>query len=99
MRYLRQWIALEKKEKISIQRCDSCAFGSQHLKSFRFMAAHLDISRLARRCSRDRHHITVEGKYTKSAASYTDDLALEIALCSLLPGCYLAEKEVAAGGG
>ena len=81
MRYLPQWMALEKKENVCAQRCDSCAYGSPHLKSLRFLATHMDISRLARRCSRDHNHITVEGKYAKSSASYTDELAHEIALC------------------
>ena len=81
MRYLAPWKALEGKENVCLRRCDSCAYGSPHLKSFRMMAVHMDISRLARRCSRDHHHVIVEGKYTKASASYTEELAMEIALC------------------
>ncbi|CAK8990524.1 unnamed protein product [Durusdinium trenchii] len=81
MRYLAPWIALEAKEDVSVRRCDSCAFGSPHLKSFRMMAVHMDTTRLARRCSRDRNHVIVEGKYTKASASYTEELAMEIACC------------------
>ena len=81
MRYLAPWIALEAKEDVSVRRCDSCAFGSPHLKSFRMMAVHMDTTRLARRCSRDHSHVIVEGKYTKASASYTEELAMEIACC------------------
>ncbi|CAK8990788.1 unnamed protein product [Durusdinium trenchii] len=81
MRYLAPWIALEAKEDVSVRRCDSCAFGSPHLKSFRMMAVHMDTTRLARRCSRDHNHVIVEGKYTKASASYTEELAMEIACC------------------
>ncbi|CAK9023706.1 Uncharacterized protein SCF082_LOCUS16310 [Durusdinium trenchii] len=45
------------------------------------MAVHMDTTRLARRCSRDHSHVIVEGKYTKASASYTEELAMEIACC------------------
>ncbi|CAK9006222.1 unnamed protein product [Durusdinium trenchii] len=67
MRYLAPWVSLEKKADVSVKRCDSCAYGSPHLKSFRMMAVHMDISRLTRRCTRDHDHVIVEGKYTKAS--------------------------------
>lgn len=44
------------------------------------MAVHMDISRLTRRSSRDHTRLIVEGKHTKASASYTEELAMEIAL-------------------
>ena len=81
MRFLPSWRALEEKPGVRTMRSDSCAFGSVHLKSFRFIAVHLGIDRLNRRCSGDHSHIPVEGRYTKASASYTHELAHEIAAC------------------
>ena len=96
MRYLAPWVSLEKKADVSVKRCDSCAYGSPHLKSFRMMAVHMDISRLTRRCTRDHDHVIVEGKYTKASASYTKELAGEIALsfkeAIQLREAFIAEK-------
>ncbi|CAK9067955.1 Methyltransferase-like protein 5, partial [Durusdinium trenchii] len=81
MRFLPSWRALEEKPGVRTMRSDSCAFGSIHLKSFRFIAVHLGIDRLNRRCSGDHSHIPVEGRYAKASASYTHELAHEIAAC------------------
>ena len=45
------------------------------------MAAHMDIDHLARWCDRNSKRVTVEGKFTKASASYTEELAHEIACC------------------
>ncbi|CAK9070424.1 unnamed protein product, partial [Durusdinium trenchii] len=81
MRFLPSWRALEEKPGVRTMRSDSCAFGPIHLKSFRFIAVHLGIDRLNRRCSGDHSHIPVEGRYAKASASYTHELAHEIAAC------------------
>ena len=41
----------------------------------------MNIDSLARRCSRDHERVVVEGKYTKASASYTGDLAMQLAMC------------------
>ncbi|CAK9106326.1 unnamed protein product [Durusdinium trenchii] len=81
MRFLQQWRALEMKDGIKTTRTDSCAFGSPHLKSFRFLSAWLETVDIEKKCDRSHHHIVVEGKYTKSSASYTFQLAKAIASC------------------
>ena len=69
------------KDGIKTTRTDSCAFGSPHLKSFRFLSAWLETVDIEKKCDRSHHHIVVEGKYTKSSASYTFQLAKAIASC------------------
>ena len=81
MRFLRQWQALEKKEGVKTTRTESCAFGSPHQKSFRFLSAWLDTKAMEERCDRSHRHVVVEGKYTKASASYTPKLARAIASC------------------
>ncbi|CAK9007978.1 Pentatricopeptide repeat-containing protein At1g09900 [Durusdinium trenchii] len=81
MRFLQQWRALEMKDGIKTTRTDSCAFGSPHLKSFRFLSAWLETVDIEKKCDRSHHHIVVEGKYTKASASYTFQLAKAIASC------------------
>ena len=56
-------------------RCDSCCFGSPHLKSFRFLGINADLEPVRRRCKCRTKHLVVQGKYTKHSATYTDGLA------------------------
>lgn len=71
MRYLAQWQDLQDKEGVRTVRTDSCAFGSPHQKSFRFMSVWMATEELNRRCSRDHQHLVVEGKYTAIQARKT----------------------------
>ena len=68
-----------KSPGVSMCRTDSCMFGSIHLKSFRFLAVHLDLQPVTVRCSRDHDHITVQGAYTKVSATYVPGLASKLA--------------------
>ena len=60
-------------------RCDSCQYGSPHLKSFLFLLVHLRSTRIRRRCGCLGPHLQIQGKYTKASATYTPELASEIA--------------------
>ena len=60
-------------------RSDSCMFGSIHQKAFRFISVHLDLSDLARRCDGSHSHVPIQGSFTKSSATYVDDLAFCLA--------------------
>ena len=81
MRFLPPWQAIASKPRVNTVRSDSCAFGSPHQKSFRFMAVNMHLTHVQKRCSRDHSHVVVEGKFTKASASYTEELAAQIALC------------------
>ena len=57
----------------------SCAYGSPHEKKFCFMSVNMDMEPLRRKCSRDHTHVRIEGKFTKSSATYTRGLAIALA--------------------
>ncbi len=62
-------------------RADSCRFGSPHQKGFRFMAVHINLTRVAKRCVCVGKHLQVQGVYTKGSAVYTPELALQLSYC------------------
>ena len=80
LRYLPSWAAIEDSPCSSWCRTDSCQFGSPHLKSFRFLAVHVDLDPLRVRCKCKQKHIQVQGKFTKGSAIYTDALAHRLAV-------------------
>lgn len=69
------WKIIEKMMASDLCRSDSCQFGSPHQKPFKFLGVHVDLQPLRRRCQCKGPHLRVEGKYTKSSASYTPELA------------------------
>ena len=75
MKFLPAWVALIRKENISFVRCDSCAYGSPHLKSFVFVGAWADLSSVSARCSGGHSHVLIQGSLTKASATYTEQLA------------------------
>ena len=79
MRHLPAWKTVGKLHSTSEVRCDSCRFGSPHLKSFRFLTVNADSRPLARRCRCVSKHVKIEGSLTKDSAVYTDQLASCIA--------------------
>ena len=81
MRYLPSWKAIEKLEGVQTIRADSCRFGSVHQKGFRLMGLRMDMRRLAKRCQCVGKHVLVQGSLTKASATYTKELAYNIALC------------------
>ena len=52
----------------------SCAFGSIHQKEFRFLTCNMVPDSVSRRCSRDHHHVKIEGQITKGKAVYCPGL-------------------------
>eukprot|EP00438_Fugacium_kawagutii_P015828 Skav211387 [mRNA] locus=scaffold2406:234258:241327:- [translate_table: standard] len=79
MKHLPAWQNVKRKSRSSEVRCDSCQFGSPHLKSFRMLGVNVDLAPLARRCKCKTKHLQVQGKYTKQSAVYTDELAKTLA--------------------
>ena len=65
MRFLPPWQAIASKPRVNTVRSDSCAFGSPHQKSFRFMAVNMRLTHVQKRCSRDHSHVVVEGSSPK----------------------------------
>lgn len=81
MRHLPSWQAISGLSSAMEVRCDSCRFGSDHLKPFRFLGVNIDLSRVALRCVCSGRHVQVQGSLTKQSAVYSDDLARTLAKC------------------
>ena len=79
LKNLPSWKTVEKKGNAYAIRCDSCRFGSPHLKSFKFLGVNICMDELALRCDCRGKHLQVQGKYTKKSATYTDSLAKALA--------------------
>eukprot|EP00438_Fugacium_kawagutii_P027450 Skav208101 [mRNA] locus=scaffold1681:249518:254098:- [translate_table: standard] len=79
MKHLPPWQALKSLKETAEIRCDSCRFGSPHLKSFRLLGINLDMSALALRCQCTKRHVQVQGAYTKGSAVCVDELARTMA--------------------
>ena len=79
IKYLPGWSHVVGLDCCRLVRCDSCAFGSIHLKSFAFLCVWADVSQIARRCSGDHDHVPVQGIYTKKSATYVPKLAEALA--------------------
>ena len=79
MQHLPAWKIVRRRKNAREVRCDSCRFGSPHLKSFRFVTVNVDARPLSRRCRCTERHIQIQGSYTKDSAVYTDQLASCIA--------------------
>ena len=75
IRYLPSWDHVQSLPSVSFCRCDSCRFGSPHLKSFRFLACHLDLAPLFLRCRCKKKQLQIQGSLTKKSAVYTEELA------------------------
>ena len=78
-RFLPGYKSFLGKPHVAMERCDSCMYGSIHLKSFRFLSVHLSLEKLRRRCDGSHSHVTVQGSYTKDSATYVPELAHAIA--------------------
>ena len=79
LKHMPSYKSLLKSVFVRTCRSDSCMFGSIHRKSFRFVSVHLDLSDLAVRCDGSHTHVTIQGSYTKSSATYVDALARRLA--------------------
>ena len=76
MRRLSEWEFLVSNAWAEEHFTASCMFGSIHLKEFVFLTCFLDGKSSSRKCSRDRQHVRIEGKWTKPSV---DELAATLA--------------------
>ena len=79
MKYLPAWRLLESDPHCTLVRCDSCAYGSIHLKAFAFLCVWTCTESIAHRCNGLHQHVPVEGSYTKNSATYVPRLAEALA--------------------
>ena len=79
MKHMPFWKSLETYDPFTTVRCDSCRYGSPHLKSFRFLCLRLETELISKRCTCLGKHLPVEGSLTKASAIYTDELAESLA--------------------
>lgn len=73
------WDILAAKAWCQVIRCDSCAYGSIHLKSFAFMCVWADVRPISKRCSGDHEHVQIQGTLTEKSATYVEGLAEALA--------------------
>eukprot|EP00435_Cladocopium_sp_Y103_P028739 s1351_g7.t1 len=81
LKYLPGWKTVKSLEEAEEVRCDSCAFGSIHLKPFRFLGVNAELQRLSKRCECVEPHVRNEGGYTKASATYVPRLVDALAFC------------------
>lgn len=74
LKHLPGWQAVKKLPVADEVRCDSCRFGSKHLKPFRFLDVNIGLENLNLRCICTELHVRVEGSYTKESATYVPKL-------------------------
>ena len=79
LKNLPSWKNLESRPGFKASRVDSCAFGSPHVKAFKFLHVHLVLQHSLRRCRCTKKHLKVEGALTKASATYVPDLAEALA--------------------
>lgn len=80
MKNLPSWQNLARRRTVKTTRCDSCAYGSPHLKSFKFLHSHLQLNHSNKRCRCKGPHLKVQGSFTKASATYVQKLAESLAL-------------------
>eukprot|EP00435_Cladocopium_sp_Y103_P036173 s3587_g9.t1 len=80
LKHLPGWKSVKRMDCAEEVRCDSCAFGSPHLKPFRFLSVHMSLRRVSKRCTCSHKHLRVEGTLTKASATYVDALVEALAL-------------------
>ena len=81
LKHLPGWKAIRKLPCAEEVRCDSCAFGSCHLKPFRFLGVNAALKKLARRCSCTCPHVRVQGQFAKASATYVPGLVDALVSC------------------
>lgn len=79
IKFLPGWTILANSEHCQVVRCDSCAYGSIHLKSFAFLCAWADIAPISDRCDGSHEHVQVQGQFTKGSATYVERLSSALA--------------------
>lgn len=66
MKHLPFWKQLKEKPGFKEVRCDSCRYGSPHLKSFRLLGVNVCMTGLALRCKCKHKHVQVQGSLKRS---------------------------------
>ena len=92
LKYLPGWRLLRAMKHAEEVRCDSCQFGSIHLKPFRFLGINISLQRLSRRCQCRCKHVKIEGSYTKASATYVPDLVAALADCIFEAVCNIRDQ-------
>ena len=92
MKHLPVWKIVASLPEGEELRCDSCRYGSPHLKSFRFLCINATTHRLRLRCQCRKKHVQIQGSLTKDSAIYTDGLADAIAMMMIESVTLLEEK-------
>lgn len=75
IKFLPAWEILIAHAGCQLIRCDSCFYGSIHLKAFAFLCAWADIAPISGRCTGDHYHVPIQGASTKPSATYVDALS------------------------
>ena len=74
------WRAIMDHDQCTMVRCDSCFYGSPHLKAFVFLCAWAHTNPIEGRCKGDHEHVQVAGALTKKSATYVEGLASALAV-------------------
>ena len=93
MKNLPAWKSIERLSEVCAVRTDSCRFGSVHQKGFRLMGLRINMDRLNKRCQCTQKHVVVQGQHNKASATYTRELAFNIALC-FRDAIYLQKRRI-----
>ena len=79
IKFLPGYEVIASDEHCDVVRCDSCAYGSIHLKSFMFLCAWAEVAPISKRCDGSHTHVQIQGQFTKKSATYVDALAAALA--------------------
>ena len=90
LKNLPSWGHILGRRRASMCRTDSCRFGSPHQKAFKFLGVGVNLEKVSLRCQCKGPHLKVEGRYTKSSATYTPQLSA--ALADVFHHAILAKK-------
>lgn len=79
MAWLEEWRTLVELGLCHETKLHSCMYGSPRMKGFRMLLANVTLRHLSPKCDHAHEHLRIEGKWTRPSATYTDELAGEIA--------------------
>ena len=79
VKFLPAWKEIVCQKGVQVVRCDSCAYGSIHLKAFVFMVVWGEVDAISFKSDGTHEHVQIQGSYTKQSATYVDDLAEALA--------------------
>ena len=73
------WKIIANLDCCELVRCDSCAYGSIHLKSFAFLCVWAEVAPISLRCDGMHSHVPIQGVFTKKSATYVESLSEALA--------------------